>query len=242
MMKIRHCKTMRNINIILAISLLLPIFNSCKKDAYHTIVEGKVVNWGSKQPIDSVLVTLKDGVASGGGWVDLGNGGGTSSTKKSTVYTNEKGEFKVELSGENQAVLYLSKKGYTFHTQEGGIKGYSDGSFKNEVLEMEANAFFDPIFTSKNKTYDSDTLIIKMLSQSRRENGVIFGDRYGITGFGATFKGIGPFRYSDRYPYLSVGDSYQPFSVTLKQQGVTKTGIDSVFIKSLETYKDTVYY
>lgn len=224
-------------------NISVSLFNCCTKKTYHTIIEGKVINWGSKQPIDSVLVVLKDGVASGGGWVSIGNGGGTSSDKQNATYTNKLGEFKVELIGENQAVLYLSKINYSFTTPEGGIKGYANGLFKNEVLEMKAVAYFNPFFKAKTKTSNSDTLIIEILSHNKSADEIASGKRYGITGFAATFIGSGSFRYSDgTSPFLSVGDSYQPFSVTLKQRGVTKTGIDSVFIKSLETYKDTVYY
>ena len=108
-------KTMKTMHLILITPFFLFLFNSCfKQPYYHTIVEGKVINWGSKQPIDSVLVVLSDGISSGGGWVNLGNNGGTSSNKKNSVYTNKLGEFKVELTGEHQAILSLGKKKLLF--------------------------------------------------------------------------------------------------------------------------------
>lgn len=59
-----------------------------------------------------------------------------------------------------------------------------------------------------------------------------------------TFVGLGPFLYSDAFyhSYRWVGDTYLPFRLTLKREGVKTVKLDSVFIKSLETYRDTIYY
>lgn len=237
-------KIMKTMKLNLIIPLFLFLFSSCDEQPYyHTIVEGKVINYGSKEPIDSVLVNLRDGVASGDAWVNLGSNGGTSSNKSNSVYTNKLGEFKVELSGQHQPILTLGKKNYYFHVlSPGAIKGYVDGSFYNEILEMKAKAYFNPIFKAKNEGATSDTLILEILSHNRSSRDIALGNRYGITGRGKTFNGLGPFRYSDNYQYTSVGDTYLPFRLTTKQQGVSKIKLDSIFIKSLERFKDTIFY
>ena len=107
---------------------------------------------------------------------------------------------------------------------------------------MKAKAYFNPIFKAKNGASTTDTLILEILTHNRSLSEIEAGDLYGITGRGKTFTGLGPFRYSDTYPYLSVGDTYLPFRLTTKQQGVRKIRLDSVFIKSLETFKDTIFY
>lgn len=59
---------------------LIFLFISCDKDKSRTTaVEGIVIDKGNKQPIDSVKVTLRDGVGTGGDPIFPGN---TSSGKK----------------------------------------------------------------------------------------------------------------------------------------------------------------
>lgn len=219
---------------------VLLLDTSCVKNKeYHAIVRGKVINAGSKAPIDSVLVVLKDGISSGGGWFDLGN---TSSDKKSYTYTDKEGFFELELIGEYSAYLGLSKKGYLYEFNEGGsvigYKPFSDGLFENEILEMKADAWFNPILKSKEISNNTDTLFFEILSNHRSEYDITHGNPYGITGFDREFYGIGPFTYS----YRSIGDTYQPFRMSLKRQGIKTIKIDSVYVKSFCTYEDTIYY
>ncbi len=55
--------------------------------------------------------------------------------------------------------------------------------------------------------------------------------------------GLGPFVYSDlKGRLMGVGHTYFRYRLTLKRGGVTTVKVDSVFIKSLETYRDTIYY
>jgi hypothetical protein len=213
---------------------------SCDENKeYHTIVRGKVINVGSKAPIDSVLVVIRDGIPSGGGWFDLGN---TSSDKKSYTYTDKNGFFEIELIGEHSAYLGLSKKGYLYEFNEGGsvigYKYFSNRVFENEILEMKADAWFKPILKSKEISHNTDTLFFEILSNHRSEYDIIHGNPYGITGFHCEFYGIGPFTYS----YRSIGDTYLPFRIALKRQSIKTIRIDSVYIKSFDTYADTIYY
>jgi hypothetical protein len=111
---------MKNILIVLSILLITLISFSCgKKKSQTTIVSGKVINFGSRAPVEGVLVILQDGVdASNGSVID----GKTSSDKKNTAYTNSNGEFRVELKGEYQPFLGLKKKVMTLGTAMVGLQ------------------------------------------------------------------------------------------------------------------------
>lgn len=135
------------------------IIGACKKEnSYHTTVSGKVINLGSNAPIEGVMVVLQDGVVLSSN---------TSSDKKSTVYTDKNGNFRVELEGEHTPYLYPKKDKYSYQYIQGGavigLKPFSDGVFQNEVLEMKAEAYFEPWFKSKNDSYLTDTLRIEIL-------------------------------------------------------------------------------
>ena len=50
---------------------------------------------------------------------------------------------------------------------------------------------------------------------------------------------------SIRYPYYGYtgyGDDYTPYRFLVTRDGVTREILDSVFIKSYETFSDTIYY
>jgi len=220
---------------------LFLIGTSCKKDKYHTIVKGKVINAGSKQPIDSVLVVMRDGIASGGGWFALGSSN-TSSDKKSYTYTDKNGCFEIELKGEHFAYIGFSKKQYTYkYHQEGTYIGYKpipDGEFENEVFEMEADAWFNPVIKSREFAYSTDSIFFEILCRTRSASEIANGDKYGEIGFDHHYYGSEPFSYS----YQTVGDMYQPYRITLRRHNTKKVIIDSVYIKSFQVYRDTIYY
>lgn len=196
---------------------------------------------GSKQPIEGVLVYLQDGISSGGFFPP----GNTSSNKSNYTYTDKDGKFRVELTGEHGAYLSLSKSRYLFeHEQAGavqGVKPYSDGNFKNQILEMKAEAYFGPILKSLKESFESDILRVDMLFRLNRSPDPILLKKYEITGFDYELYGKGPFDLKD-IAYLSIGHTYQPYKITLKRQGKTYYKLDSVFVKSLETFTDTIYY
>ena len=232
---------MRNIFMTVTLYSLL-LGGSCDHpNEYHTFVRGKIINSGSKTPIDSVLVVLKDGTASGDSWLDLNNENPSRKTKN-FAYTNKQGNFEIEIYGINSASLGLSKKGYSYEYREKGFvvgfKPYSEGFFENEILEMEADAWFKPIFKSTETSTDTDTVTLEMLIKERSDYDIRHNNPYGSNGFGRVFKGKGPFTYR----YTSEGDTYQIFKITLNRNSLIKTKIDSVYIKSFETYIDTIYY
>ncbi|HON53193.1 MAG TPA: hypothetical protein P5243_11105 [Bacteroidales bacterium] len=65
--------------------------------------------------------------------------------------------------------------------------------------------------------------------------------------WGGGFKtryGNGPHKFSATgVGLLARGDFYYPYGIIWQENGVWQTGrIDSVYIKSFETYTDTIYY
>jgi hypothetical protein len=211
--------------IILAFLFILP---SCGKKKYHTIVQGKCIDAGSKQPVEGVMIVLQDGVdASGPFHVD----GKTSSDKKNIAYTDANGQFTVELKGEHLAALSAKKEGYTTYKEgysEGEIILYGDGVYENEVIEMRAEAFFEGYF--KNTTpNDLDTLFVKTFyfnSSTIDRNRVFIKEE--ISQFVV--------------PYRGVGNSFYKFQLEFKRNDQWNTKLDSVFLKPFETNRDTIYY
>ena len=155
---------MNSTKLISAISLfLLLALLGCMDDEFTTTVSGKVVNFGSREPVEGACVYLKDGVGSSGVVIYEGN---TSSDKRSEVLTDANGEFTVSLTGEYEAFLSVGKEGYQefIVANEGaavGIKSYGfGGSYENQVLELKAEAYFNPLFESKIPVQPSDSLAI----------------------------------------------------------------------------------
>jgi hypothetical protein len=222
---------MKNILTVLSISLLCLVGFSCGKKKYHTVISGKVINYGSKAPIDSVLVVLQDGVSSSGSIID----GNTSSDSKDMVYTNNNGEFRVELKGEHHPYLWWSKKKHERYDPEYGreIKPYSEGIYENEILELQADAFFDGKFKI-DQGLPEDTLNVKILV-------IGFGLGYYIeNGFKRNCDGT---RYCGfTIPLTLPGHTYYVYDVNYKKNGLWYHKLDSIYIKSFETFKDTIYF
>lgn len=223
----------------MSISLLL---SSCKDKEYTTTIEGRVINFMTNEPVDSVYVRLKDGIASGGGWVNLG-GGNTSSGITSFAITDKDGYFKVSITGTHHAALFVTKdsdKGVTSHRKHTSWpKFYGGGYYKDEQFEILLPAFFKPFITFKGEVYETDVVYFEVLGKFH-EGDTDYGKRsYYGTRWDKTIKGGGDYR---EYGYTGYGDDYTPYRFTITRDGVTREILDSVFIKSYETFSDTIYY
>jgi hypothetical protein len=206
---------------------------SCGKKKYHTVVTGKVINYGSKEPVAGVRVVLADGIATGG--VNVGS---TSSDAKSETFTDINGEFNIELTGNHITYLYLFKEGYSFSYSDGGasigMRPYSAGSVnKNQVLELKAEAFFDGKFKILNGSKE-DSLKIKVLEFDHNLG------YYIENGFKRERDGVDHVYF--HVPLILAGHTYFIYEADLKKNGHWNSKIDSVFIKSFETFKDTIYF
>jgi len=219
--------------------ILLIFLASCKKNSTPVIttIEGTVINTGSRQPIDSVKVTVVDGRSGGDSF--FGNIKTSGSGKIIVKYTGTDGKFSISIEG-TSPVLYLEKTGYEFVVFSAGygssdyFKSYKAGEkYKNEVLELWADSYFKPILKSKDQPYDDDNLWIVSLPYFTESKYDIYEDMY-------HFVGKGPFLYNDYNG--AIGDMYKKFKIKLIRNGITTEHKDSVFVKSLSTYTDTIYY
>jgi hypothetical protein len=102
---------------------------------------------------------------------------------------------------------------------------------ENEILEIKADAYFDGYFKSISESSSSDTLIVDILSYVN----------YNTSYFVRTYFGKGIHKWKTS-PYRGIGDKYLRFKLDYTRNNQWHTKIDSVFIKSHETYRDTIYY
>jgi hypothetical protein len=219
------------------IIILLVFLSSCKKNPAPVIttIEGTVINIGSKQPIDSVKVTVVDGRSGSDSFFGSSK---TSGTGKTVVkYTGTDGKFSISIEG-SSPVLYLEKTGYEFvYFREGSsdsFKEYNPGKkYTNEILELWANAYFNPILKGIN-CQSNDTVLFDVMFYNSLER----------AGFEHQYLGNGPFKYMewDANGYPGIGDKYLRYWFKYQIQGIWRAKIDSVFIKSFTTYTDTIYY
>jgi hypothetical protein len=216
------------------IIILLVFLSSCKKNPAPVIttIEGTVINIGSKQPIDSVKVTVVDGRSGSDSFFGSSK---TSGTGKTVVkYTGTDGKFSISIEGISP-VLYLDKTGYEFvYFREGSsdsFKEYLPGKkYTNEILDLWADAYFKGVFKGK----------LCIVSDS-----VYFdeGEKIPLAFSKTTYLhfGNGPFGLIDK-GWKGIGDKYFSYWMKYQIQGKWNQKIDSVYIKSFTIYTDTIYY
>ena len=223
---------------------------ACGDEEFTTTVSGQVINFGSREPIEGVSVYLKDGVGTSGFGIDSK----TSSDKRNETVTDANGEFTVSLTGEYEAFLALGKEGYQEYVNEAaqqGIKSYGfGGNYENQVFELKAEAGFNPLFESTVPVQPTDSLVAIYqdtrpdLPADQLKNFTNSGWDYLYVGqqtsrFVST---VTPEELEVRRVAPAVGDTYTPYQIAYTRNGRWETKIDSVYIKSLETYTETIYY
>jgi len=219
---------MRTCTLLIPV-IILVLYAGCKKNLVTTI-EGQVVNFGSKQPIDSVKVIFNDG------WI---NGGASSSGNRDFAYTDANGHFKITTEV-GTPFLYLSKRGYEFVVPSSGssddTKYFAPGRYYNVELDLRAVAYFQGVFKGKSSLRNdsvyfdraSERWVTQEISLGwlRKRNHWNFGN--------------GPFSPISEWPVI--GDAYFSYWLEYQVQGVWHERIDSVYIKSFTTYRDTIYF
>ena len=215
---------MRLLSVFSIVFLLA--FSSCKKEVGNVIVEGRVINVGTQQPIEGVVVVIENEVSFSPSHLD------------STV-TDASGNFSIELPDENGAWVYLKKQGYTFHSSSlnnvvGYLTSYPAGTTSGVKLEMYSDARFNPTFQNTISLND-DSLYFNALPYSTSIN-------YGGGGE-LLFEGVGPYKYSKGDDGSLVrGDLYFRFGLNYTKNGEWFVKVDSVYVGAFETFTDTIYY
>jgi hypothetical protein len=226
------------------------------KDGQDFIFEGKVVNAGSKKPIDSVRVVLHGGFPYRNFLApDLHDNPPTGNND--TTYTNENGRFKVAVYNESTVFLSWYKKGYhdgTIIREESDSKGYAnaDNSFfqpcdREITIEYEADCSFYPTFIKINKNSANDTL--KLYVDNTYYALALYDDDprkasepYFAKDPNQVFIGKSPHEFDKYSSSYYAGDTYVYYKLEFTNNGTWDTIIDSIFVKSFTTYEDTIYY
>ena len=149
-------------NFIQAMIITSILLLSCTKNNTYS-VEGVVLNTNTLEPLDSVEVTLKDGV--GVGTIISSDGANVISR----VYTNSEGKFKISIkSKSNHAFLFLGKKGYEYinpNSTSDTRHYYVQDGHQNIILHMNGIAYFNsPFYKTSAPQKDQDSLKITLLS------------------------------------------------------------------------------
>ncbi len=221
---------------LIALIAVLFLFSSCEKKMHTTIVSGKVINEGSKQPIDSVLVTLLDGVSTAGEIIP----GNTSSGKKNIAYTDKEGNFRVEITGEYDSFLALSKARY--EAPHGGlVTSVSAGVHENMVYAMKSVSEFCGVYKSTLPGLEELRVIFLDQGFIGDTCWTLSGDNN--IGWQFRFYEDRPFSICERNILTNIyGDRYLKFRLRILRDSTWETKIDSVYLKGFETYHDTIYY
>ncbi|MFT4753403.1 MAG: energy-coupling factor transporter transmembrane protein EcfT [Salibacteraceae bacterium] len=148
-----NSNTMRFLGIVFLFWIV--ILASCKKEVGNVIVEGRVINVGTQQPIEGVTVVIENEVSFTPSHLD-------------STFTNANGEFRIELPNEEDAWIYLRKDGWTFHSSSlnnvtGYLTYYPVGMTSNVKLEMYPDARFNGKFMNTNPSLD-DSLYFNELT------------------------------------------------------------------------------
>jgi hypothetical protein len=231
--KNKESTKMRYILIILFLSTLF----ACKKDdktLIDTTIEGIVINTGSRKPVYNVKVIAVNGVSTYDTF--LGTNDNSGSVIYAITYTDSNGKFSVTVKG-NYPCIFLEKTGYRFvvftYGSSDNYKSYIAGkTYKNEILELWADAYFNPVFkglsciNTDSVYFDEGKCIPLAFTKTTYIN-----------------YGNGPFsNYAGSKGWKGIGDKYFSYWMKYQIHRVWHERIDSVLIKSFTTYSDTIYY
>lgn len=213
---------------------------SCKDEEGVTTINGTVINFGSRQPLAGARVTLTDGIEGGILFPDAD----TYSDRWSVVYTDSLGRFSISLKGEHQASFSVGMKDCTYdpNWNDGisvGVRGFPFGTHDDVLCELKAYAYFNPLLKNNPGEIQADSVKVSVLWYDDL-NGGPFGVSVGIDDENLS---NGTFRFMNiDKGWIVTGDLYLRYKVSAKRDQIWKSRIDSVFIKSFETFEGDVYY
>src|SRR5690554_3030913 len=204
---------------------------SCKKKEGDYIVEGKIINAGSKEPIDSVSITLRGGYPYNSGPFLQGMNDDPANDNFSSTYTDENGYFKLIIEDERQAYITWYKEGYNHGiVTKNGKELYNNNDVvsispygKHYVtIEYEAECSFFPVFKKIGNNSDNDTM--KVFVRTRELGDLANAEKYP----NEIYYGKSPFIFDKYSAQYYVGDSFVYYKLLFTDNGEWHTKIDSV--------------
>jgi hypothetical protein len=226
--------------------LMLLLLSNCLKEKESSSVEGYIRNYYNNEPIDSVKVTLTDGIYAGTPPPDF------KYPKKSVVYTDANGYFKVKLENPDwPPFFYASKIGYSFDPQwdDGvsvGVSAIGYGHHTNQVFQLKPDTSF--CATINNIGEIADSLKISFLnfhSPSWEYENSTPDDKVYVYGTNVKnnkmyFSGNGPWHTCDcGFIYYNTIADYLRYTIEIKRSGVWSAVTDSINLENLGTPWDS---
>jgi hypothetical protein len=221
---------MNSCKIIISICLIIAI-QACEKlkNTGSFVIEGKVINVASNEPIDSVQVILYGGNPLSNPMMPDFNDNPPNGNND-TTYSDENGEFWLQIHGESAAYIGWRKEGYRNGKVVGGNKFFKP-IHKEIIIEYESECNFAPVFKKLGDNQDNDTLIVYISTNS-----------YPISHFPyKEFYGQSPFKLNNDLGFCN-GSAYFHYKLRYTKSNIWNELIDSIYIEDFETYTDTIYY
>lgn len=201
--------------------LLAILFSNCQEEATDIVsVRGKIINFGSKEPIPDVGISLSPTTGWVGGWFNDSYTGRGVNTK-----TDADGNFEINLESD---IGYLSvwKEGYMYDMSVFPVT-YTSGVRHDTVFQLKAEVLYSADLISTFPTDDSHRLDYKIKDSD--ELVLATGE----------FNGKGPFYLE----HNGIGDTYISLELTYLQNNEWKEKVmEPVFLRSIAIQSDTIYY
>ena len=216
--------------IIIILILLISI--GCKDKGETTTVKGRVVDFGTKEPIEGVRVNLRDGL---GGYDPILGDEDRGSGANTTVYTDSDGRFEVSVFGEWGAHLGIHHPEYwnwehSNGFQVSGSKAYLNGSTTDgEVFELKAFAKYQVYYGNTERV---DSLTFQELHPNLSISGPALKRFYGYNG---------PFEITGGST-RGIGNDYFRYRLEVKRNGSWDDKIDSFYLPKGIHVIDTIYF
>ena len=146
------------------------------------------------------------------------------------LQTDKNGKFNITIDRDN-VFMEVTKQGYhwIFPERQARDLEITTGKVYSNIFKLDYLVESNPIFKSKGISYNDDTLWFDGSGSDKPYYESL-----------NTFIGKGPFSIYDYWGAL--GDKYKKFYIKLKRKGTILERKDSVFVKSIPIFSDTIYY
>ena len=200
------------------ILLLFVVICGCEDGPVKIIqVSGKVLNFGSDNPIQGAEVVLADHFITGGGFND------TSDGTRARVFTDAQGNFSLTIEDEETAYLTVWKDKCTFES----TLTFSEGIHDNVMLKLKAEGSAEFVFKPKTETGEKHLLDIVI----RGEDAAAIATKQ--------FEGQGPFSWT----YTGIGDTSVTLAISLDSNGKSQTQLAGpYYLRSFVNSSYTITY